>query len=210
MAVTALNQRGHKATYGNFVRTDNGRWGLSVAAGDVSTDRLLLDDGVVTLVNEGRTTPDPSFRMGALAGTSFAAPQVAGVAAMIWALDSGLTVNQVRSVLVNSARPWDLVNAELTAFNLPLCSAEQRGACRCSTDTCGSGVLDAGAAVGAALDAGSVMRQEISNVSSGGSSGGGGGGGGGALSWPWLAGLAALWAIGVARGRRAGLRTGRP
>jgi hypothetical protein len=35
-------------------------------------------------------------------------------------------------------------------------------------------------------------------------------GGGGALSWPWLAGLAALWVIGAVSGRRAGFRTGRP
>ena len=208
MAVTALNQRGHKATYGNFVRTDNGRWGLAVAAGDVSTSNQLLDDGVVTLVNDGTTSPSSNFSMGALAGTSFAAPQVAGVAAMVWALDETLSVNQVRSILVNSARAWSVVNDELTGFNLPVCSSSQRGACRCSDETCGSGVLDAAAAVDAALNPASPLRQEVTNVSSGGSSGGGGGGG--ALSWPWLAGLAALWVIGAVTGRRAGFRTGRP
>ena len=192
MAVTALNQRGSKATYANLVRTGDGLWGIGVAGGDVNTSGFATDDGVQTLVDTGSREPSGTFAMSPIAGTSFATPQVAGVAAMLWSLDSSLSLNQVMSILVNSARPWAQVNAELSSLFLPLCSTSQRGACRCTDSTCGSGVLDAAAAVGAVLDESSLFRQELSNDPDPVTNESGGGGGGGHIGWPWGLALYAL------------------
>lgn len=209
LAVTALNRQGSKATYANFVRTGDGLWGLAVAAGDVGTNEQALDDGVLTVLNAGAKEPLPTFEMGNVYGTSFAAPQAAAVAAMVWSLDPSLSLQQVLSILVKSARPWDAVDSELTASGLPQCSTNpaRRGACRCTEFTCGSGVLDAAVAVGAALDAASELRAPLNNPAR--SSGGGGGGGAWSLGWG-LALFALLgWQTWRQRAAGRGLRTGK-
>ena len=43
-----------------------------------------------------------------LGGTSSAAPQVAGAAAMVWTLDSGLAPSEVVGILRHTARPINL------------------------------------------------------------------------------------------------------
>ncbi|NBD20457.1 S8 family serine peptidase [Aquabacterium fontiphilum] len=209
LAVTALNERGSKATYANFVRTGDGRWGLAVAAGDVGTNGAALDGGVLTVLNASDTSPSSTFQMGAVYGTSFAAPQVAAVAAMIWSLDPSLNLQQVLSILVRSALPWADVDADLGGSGLPQCSTSpvQRGACRCTEFTCGSGVLDASMAVAAALNASSELREPLSNPARG-----SGGGGGGSISLAWAAALLALvaWQAWAVRCQTAvSLRTGR-
>lgn len=209
LAVTALNLQGSKATYANFVKTDAGLWGLAVAAGDVGTDGSPLDGGILTVLNAGAKAPQDTFVMNRVYGTSFAAPQAAAVAAMMWSLDPSLTLPQVLSILVKSARPWSEVDEALGGSGLPQCSTTpaRRGACRCTEFTCGSGVLDAPAAVGAALDAASELREPLNNPARS----GGGGGGGGATSWIW--GLALYAVLGWQLRRRGGapaFRTGRP
>lgn len=207
MAVAALNDRGTKAHYSNLVRTSGGRWGLAVAAGDVNPSRTLVDDGVVTVVNQGLTTAEPGFELKRLAGTSFAAPQVAAVAAMVWSLDPSLSLDGVMSLLVRTARPWSQVNSELAGLNVAQCSSSQLAGCRCTEETCGSGVLDAGAAVAAARDPNSPARALVDNVAQPVSSNSGGGGG--VVSWAWGLGLLALWS-GAALWARRGVKTGRP
>lgn len=210
LAVTALNRQGSKATYANFVKTGDGLWGLAVAAGDVATNGDALDDGVLTVLNSGVKEPLPAYEMGNVYGTSFAAPQAAAVAAMLWSLDSTLSLQQVLSILVKSARPWDQVDSELTASGLPQCSTNpvRRGACRCTEFTCGSGVLDAAVAVGAALDVASELREPLNNPAR---SSGGGGGGGGATSFTWGLALFALlgWQTWRQRAAGRGFRTGK-
>ncbi len=210
LAVTALNRQGSKATYANFVKTGDGLWGLAVAAGDVATNGDALDDGVLTVLNSGVKEPLPAYEMGNVYGTSFAAPQAAAVAAMLWSLDPTLSLQQVLSILVKSARPWDQVDSELTASGLPQCSTNpvRRGACRCTEFTCGSGVLDAAVAVGAALDVASELREPLNNPAR---SSGGGGGGGGATSFTWGLALFALlgWQTWRQRAAGRGFRTGK-
>lgn len=230
LAVTALHQRGTKATYANFVATTPGdRWGLSVAAGDVANgDFVNGDGGVLALSNAGRREPgtdldefrtlqSDQFTMVRLAGTSFASPQVAGVAALMLAIDPSLTLDELLVLLTQSARqPFPVVPG------LPLCSEANRGACNCTADTCGSGILDAASAVAAVMgrlenratppvaympDAGSTSSFVPDRLRSS-----GGGGGGGSMSLVWGAALLALvaWQAWAVRCQTAvDVRTGR-
>lgn len=196
LAVTSLNQRGTKAEYANFVQTSGEQWGLAVSAGDTSD---VNDSAVLVLTNDAQfTSASSSFSMTRLYGTSFAAPQAAGVAALMLALNPALTVDQVLSQITASARSWVDVDTDLSTsgqfFDVAgTCAVGATGACRCTDSTCGSGVLDAGQAVRDIIAAlpGTITpfeppavtasyfvpdRTQTSPTSSG---------GGGAMTWPW-------------------------
>lgn len=85
-------------------------------------------------------------------GTSFSAPLVSGVAALMLAANPGLSVEQLRSVLQKTARPFPSAGAggTVTACAAPKPAGEaqvDQGECYCTTSTCGAGMLDATAAV---------------------------------------------------------------
>ncbi len=119
IAVSAHNRAGSFTSYSNF----GSGIALSAPGGD-----LPVADLVVSTTYSGETVPeDPSYVYGR--GTSFAAPLVAGTAALVLA----------RNPLMTSGRVQDLLTG--TARNFPLGSL-------CGTpNICGAGMLDAGAAV---------------------------------------------------------------
>ena len=85
-------------------------------------------------------------------GTSFAVPQVAGVAALMFSLDPTLTPTDIITRIKQTARAFPI------DYTLPACpdaamSGDTVGQCNCTTATCGAGILDAAAAVAAALPA---------------------------------------------------------
>ena len=93
-------------------------------------------------------------------GTSFSAPLVAGTAALMLSAQPALTPWQVRLGLQATARPFPTSggdNGDGTV--VPQCTAPQydlsgnqvaQHQCYCTIETCGAGMLDAGAAVAAA------------------------------------------------------------
>ena len=90
-------------------------------------------------------------------GTSFSAPLVAGTAALMLSVQPSLSPTDLRNLLRASARPFPTLGGEP---DTPQCTAprvDANGApvdqlqCYCTTTTCGAGMLDAGAAVRAAL-----------------------------------------------------------
>jgi hypothetical protein len=108
---------------------------------------------------------------------------------------------------LNVADLLKLLSGSVQAFTphdgLLECAATNTGKCNCTVRTCGSGVLDAGAAVDAAIEhakAGAPPFQPVDvTVSSSGSSGGGGG----AVSGAELAAALLLaLASGLSLGRR--------
>jgi serine protease len=139
LSVGALNQTGLKANYSNFgpsvsVSTTSGDLGGSGAWGS-----RLGDTGLIVLGKDGTTSPtspgvDKFFES---QGTSFAAPMVSGVAALMWELNPGLTVDQVINGIKVSARP------HVTSNYAAACSEQNPGRCVCTTSTCGAGILDA-------------------------------------------------------------------
>lgn len=187
IASTGLQADASKATYANLVngtRAAQCYFGVAVASGD---------DGqtMAALANTGTTTPLVTTPHIGIEGTSFAAPQVAGVAALMLAINPSLSSVDVAYRIMQSA----------TAFpgSGTACSATNRGNCRCTTSTCGAGVLDAASALSAAQNAplfseGMCPSPDVETVAPRKS------GGGGASDWGTLALMAAMvaWMLGVA------------
>lgn len=118
LTVTSVDAAGQRPAYANWGRTVT----LAAHGGD-ARQRLTLSS---SLVPGGVMTPE--------AGTSLAAPHVAGVASLIYAVRPRLTPGQVKDILTLSAAP----------FPGGRCDPEVR-------KTCGRGVLNAEAALKRAL-----------------------------------------------------------
>ena len=118
---------------------------------------------ILTTSNSGTTTPGAptwtdSFHPSL--GTSFAAPLVAGTAALVLAAQPALTPAQVKRLLQARARPFPTTGGDNSdGTEVPQCTAPQYEAtgepidqyqCYCTTAICGAGMVDAGAAVLAA------------------------------------------------------------
>jgi len=120
IAVAATGKSGGKASYSNTGT------GVTIAApgGDSGA-------GILSTLNAGTSAPGADNYV-AYMGTSMATPQVAGVAALMFAVNKTLTPDQVAALLKSSARAFPAACAK-----------------------CGSGIVDAQAAVTAAAGAGS-------------------------------------------------------
>ncbi|ATG19031.1 peptidase S8 [Ralstonia pickettii] len=128
IAVTAHTLDGDKADYAN-VGT-----GTTISAPGGGNGSTVSGQGalVLSLSNSGTTTPTADTYAGE-AGTSMATPHVAGVAALMLSVNNRLTPDQISTILQQTARP----------FPAGTYCASQSG-------LCGSGMLDAGAAVAVA------------------------------------------------------------
>ncbi|MEO8921835.1 MAG: S8 family serine peptidase, partial [Caldimonas sp.] len=117
---------------------------------------------MVTLANSGTTTPvagavggiyTDSFN--ASLGTSFSTPLVSGVVALMMSVQPGLTPAQVLAKLQSSARPFPTMGGSATAQTQCVApsaaNSSEQGECYCVVGLCGAGMLDAHAAVLAAL-----------------------------------------------------------
>ena len=123
--VAAVNQGGGLAKYSN-----RGEAATLSAPGGAITDPLELktaaDGGATTPLNDGAIKGD-------MVGTSFAAPHVSGVAALMRAIKPEMSPPQVAAILANTTRDFPTG----TSFD-------------CDNITCGTGILDAGQAVAGA------------------------------------------------------------
>jgi len=109
-------------------------------------------DGILTLFNTGDTVPAVDT-LAEIQGTSFTTAQTSAVAALMWAANgSELSPGMIQEILRRTTRAF------------PDSS--------CNTSTCGTGILDADAALAGALDPSSVLGATANT---------GGGGGGCAL-----------------------------
>src|SRR5690606_27432020 len=84
-------------------------------------------------------------------GTSFAAPQAAGVASLMLALNPSLTPAGLIERMQRGARPH-------LATGLPACGPSNPGLCQCTAATCGVGLLDARAALQLATGPAAIAR----------------------------------------------------
>jgi serine protease len=117
---------------------------------------------ILSTWNSGTTTPQSSIYTDSyhyFYGTSFSAPLVAGTAALMLSAQPALTPYQVRVLLQSTARPFPTTGADTSSGPVAQCTAPQSDSfgnpieqfeCYCTTDTCGAGLVDAGAAVTAA------------------------------------------------------------
>lgn len=161
VAVAGLRQAGSKVGYSNL--------GSEVAIGAPAGNCVYVLAGepclfsLDTTTNLGLTTPTTSTytdQYNSNVGTSFAAPLVAATAGLMKAVNPRLTPAQLVARLKQSARPFPTTFAPeipgQPAPSPPACVSPsvdplQDGPCVCNTQVCGAGMLDAGAAVTAAL-----------------------------------------------------------
>ena len=132
---------------------------ISAPGGNCVNDTGACLYPILTTTNLGRTTPGASSYSDGFnitVGTSFAAPQVAGAAALMLSAQPSLTPGGVRNALTSTARAFPTSGA---AAGTPQCRAPQYDTagnpvdqleCYCTNATCGAGMLDVRAAVLAA------------------------------------------------------------
>ncbi len=168
VAVTGLRHVGTKVGFADLGSTI----ALSAPGGNCvntgATDPCLYP--ILTTSNRGTTTPIADATGGSIytdsfnasLGTSFSAPLVSGTVALMLAVQPTLTPARARALLQSTTRPFPTTGS----FNddgspVPQCQAPQpigttqidQAECYCTTATCGTGMLDAGAAVAAAARA---------------------------------------------------------
>lgn len=131
MTVAAVRKDGAKADYSSF----GPQVALSAPGGsdEVGTNLLLSTD------NDGTTVPG-NHVLGYKQGTSFAVPQAVGVASLMLSVNNALTPTALIERMKAGARAH--VNVGFGQCALP-----SSGVCKCTTTTCGAGLLDASTSV---------------------------------------------------------------
>ena len=162
IAVAGLRHVGTKVGFSDL----GAEISISAPGGNCVTLTGACQYPILTTANAGTTTPVSTANGGAIytdaynpsLGTSFSAPLVAGTAALMLSANPSLTPAQVRTLLRSSALAFPAVGG---AAGTVQCNAPQpigqtqvdQGECYCTTTTCGAGMLNAGAAVTAAVAA---------------------------------------------------------
>jgi len=156
--VGATSAVGDRAYYSNF----GGSVDVSAPGGDNTQSAgtsVDADGQILSTVNsgtQGPIAPDYAYEE----GTSMAAPLVAGVVAMMYAAHPSITFTQAATIVINTATPFNndpnlTYNAGATKNQilnaLGHCSTQVVGADKIRPDGwCGSGIVNAAAAVAAA------------------------------------------------------------
>jgi serine protease len=126
---------------------------VNEAAGSACLYPMLSTTDSGTTVPAGPAYTD-SFN--AAVGTSFSAPLVAGVAALLLSLDPTRSPAQVKDLLQRTARPFPALGTIAASGATAECTLPQSTLggrpvdqleCYCTTATCGAGMLDAAAAL---------------------------------------------------------------
>jgi subtilisin family serine protease len=142
VTVAATTQFGLRARYSNYGST------VEIAAPGGNADGVQKD--ILSTLNAGTTTP-AAFNYVQYAGTSMATPHVSGVASLVFSVNPALTPAQMLAKLQTTARAFPQTGAACTTPTV------QGSTCNCTTALCGTGILDAGAAVAAAVTSGTTI-----------------------------------------------------
>ncbi len=161
LTVAGLRNVGTKVGYSSL----GPEVGIAAPAGNCVASSEPCYRSIDTTYNLGKTTPGANgytnqtdFNL----GTSFSAPIVSGIAALMRAVNANLTPAQLIARMESSASPFP------QPAGLPQCpavSADGSGECACVQGECGAGMVNALNAVNAALDPISVIAAGASNGS---------------------------------------------
>ncbi len=125
ITVAATRRSGDPASYSNFGAS------VEVAAPGGDGPDGPVENGIGSTSNDGLTTA-ANFIYTSFSGTSFAAPEVAGIASLMLSVNPALTPAWITHLIQITARPF------------------APGTCAFYYPACGAGIIDAGAAVAAA------------------------------------------------------------
>jgi serine protease len=149
IAVAGLRNAGTKVGYSSF----GPEVGVSAPAGNCINSTGLCLRSIDTTTNLGTTVPgDNSYtnQTNTNLGTSFSAPIVSGIAALMRSVNGNLTPAQLVARLETSATPFPA-----NTTNLPVCpnlATDGTDECSCPpSGECGTGMVNASSAVTAAL-----------------------------------------------------------
>jgi serine protease len=151
LAVAGVRHAGTKVGYSSF----GPEVSVSAPAGNCVNAFGPCLYSIDTATNLGATSPAANGYTDGYnynIGTSFSAPQAAGVAALMLSVNQALTPADIIARIKQSARAFPTDNNLSTCPNVHT-SGDTAGQCNCTTATCGAGILDAAAAVAAALPA---------------------------------------------------------
>jgi serine protease len=147
LAVAGLRNVGTKVGYSSL----GAEVGVAAPAGNCVTTSGACWRPIDTTVNLGLTTPGTNGytdQTNANLGTSFSAPIVSGIAALMRAVNGNLTPAQLISRIESSATPFPA-----NTGTLPVCpTMDSAGECSCVPGQCGAGMVNALSAVKAALN----------------------------------------------------------
>ena len=162
IAVAGLRHAGTKVGYSNL----GPQVALAAPAGNCINETGLCLYPLLTTVNAGLTTPGANTYSDSSKpslGTSFASPLVAGTVALMLSVDPALTPAGIKAALQASARPFPSTGSQTAgAIACMAPSATTQVECYCTTNTCGAGMLDAGAAVAQVFAATQAPKAVIS------------------------------------------------
>jgi serine protease len=147
LAVAGLRNVGTKVGYSSL----GPEVGIGAPAGNCVSSSGPCLRSIDTTVNEGATVPGANFytdQANPNLGTSFSAPIVSGIAALMRAANANLTPPQLIARIKASATPYPTPAGVALCVNGSTSSVE----CTCTTTTCGAGMVNAFSAVKAALN----------------------------------------------------------
>jgi serine protease len=160
LGVAGLRNVGTKVGYSSF----GAQVGIAAPAGNCVTSTGTCYRSIDTTVNFGLKTPaangytdETNFNL----GTSFSAPIVSGIAALMRAVNANLTPPQLIARIKASASPFPP-----NTGNIPVCPATDPTTqeCSCVVGQCGAGMVNALRAVQAALNPIAVITNAGSNT----------------------------------------------
>lgn len=167
-AIAALRHAGTKVGFSNL--------GREVALGAPGGNCVNLSGACLysidSTTNDGITTPGASTYTDQInfnVGTSFSAPIVAGIAALMTAVNDRLGATHLIARLQSGSRPFPRSpDASVPDCHVPTSGSDvQPSECNCTTDTCGAGMANARGSVNEALRPLAVPTADPTTAASG-------------------------------------------
>lgn len=152
VAVAALRHAGTKVGFSNLGR----EVALGAPGGNCVNPSGACLYSIDSTSNDGVTTPGASTYTDQInfnVGTSFSAPIVAGIAALMQAVNDQLDAAHLIARLQSGSRPYpQSPDASVPDCHIPTSASDvQPSECNCTADTCGAGMANARGSVNEAL-----------------------------------------------------------